>query len=95
LTKRRCNDDNTTKFKRFHDSVKNFHENQKKENNDNKNQQQNEKNNHSNHDHSRFDAKIKNDSKEKNILSIKRLFSDDLKLLARFEKTKERIKQNK
>ncbi len=35
------------------------------------------------------------EKKEKNILSIKRLFSDDLKLLARFEKTKERMKQNK
>jgi hypothetical protein len=35
------------------------------------------------------------EKKEKNILSIKRLLSDDLKLLARFEKTKERMKQNK
>jgi hypothetical protein len=33
--------------------------------------------------------------KEKNILSIKRLFNDDLKLFARFEKTKERMKQDK
>jgi hypothetical protein len=33
--------------------------------------------------------------KKSDILSIKRLFSDDLKLLARFEKTKERMKQNK
>ncbi len=35
------------------------------------------------------------EKKEKNILSIRRLLSDDLKLLARFEKTKERMKQNK
>jgi hypothetical protein len=35
------------------------------------------------------------EKKEKNILSIKRLLSDDLKLLARFEKTKERMKQDK
>ncbi len=33
--------------------------------------------------------------KKKNILLIKRLFSDDLKLLARFEKTRERMKQDK
>jgi hypothetical protein len=32
--------------------------------------------------------------KKKDILSIKRLFSDDLKLLARFEKAKERMKQD-
>ncbi len=35
------------------------------------------------------------EKKEKNILSIRRLLSDDLKLLARFEKTKERMKQDK
>ncbi len=35
------------------------------------------------------------EKKKKNILSIKRLLSDDLKLLARFEKTKERIKQDR
>jgi hypothetical protein len=35
------------------------------------------------------------EKKKKNILSIKRLLNDDLKLLARFEKTKERMKQNK
>jgi hypothetical protein len=35
------------------------------------------------------------EKKEKNILSIKRLLSDDLKLLARFEKTKERMTQDK
>ncbi len=35
------------------------------------------------------------EKKKKNILSIKRLLSDDLKLLARFEKTKERKKQDK
>jgi hypothetical protein len=35
------------------------------------------------------------EKKKKNILSIKRLFNDDSKLLARFEKTKERMKQNK
>jgi hypothetical protein len=35
------------------------------------------------------------EKKKRNILSIKRLFNDDLKLLARFEKTKERMKQNK
>jgi hypothetical protein len=35
------------------------------------------------------------EKKEKNILSIKRLFNDDLKLLARFEKTRKRMKQNK
>jgi hypothetical protein len=35
------------------------------------------------------------EKKKRDILSIKRLFSDDLKLLARFEKTKERMKQNK
>jgi hypothetical protein len=35
------------------------------------------------------------EKKEKNILSIKRLFSDDLKLFARFEKTKEKMKQDK
>jgi hypothetical protein len=33
--------------------------------------------------------------KERDILSIKRLLSDDLKLLARFEKTKETMKQNR
>jgi hypothetical protein len=35
------------------------------------------------------------EKKKKNILSIKRLFNDDLKLLARFEKTKEKMKQDK
>jgi hypothetical protein len=35
------------------------------------------------------------EKKEKDILSIKRLFSDDLKLLARFEKTRKRMKQDK
>jgi hypothetical protein len=35
------------------------------------------------------------EKKKKDILSIKRLLSDDLKLLARFEKTKERMKQDK
>ncbi len=35
------------------------------------------------------------EKKEKNILSIRRLLSDDLKLLARFEKTRERMKQDK
>jgi hypothetical protein len=35
------------------------------------------------------------EKKVKNILLIKRLFNDDLKLLARFEKTKKRMKQNK
>jgi hypothetical protein len=35
------------------------------------------------------------EKKKKDILSIKRLFNDDLKLLARCEKTKERIKQDK
>ncbi len=35
------------------------------------------------------------EKKEKNILSIRRLLSDDLKLLARFEKTKERMKQDR
>ncbi len=35
------------------------------------------------------------EKKKKNILSIKRLLSDDLKLLARFEKIKERMKQDK
>jgi hypothetical protein len=35
------------------------------------------------------------EKKERDILSIKRLLSDDLKLLARFEKTKERMKQDK
>ncbi len=35
------------------------------------------------------------EKKEKNILSIKRLLNDNLKLLIRFEKTKERMKQNK
>ncbi len=35
------------------------------------------------------------EKKEKDILSIRRLFSDDLKLLARFEKTRKRMKQNK
>jgi hypothetical protein len=35
------------------------------------------------------------EKKEKDILSIKRLLSDDLKLLARFEKTKERMKQDR
>jgi putative alpha-1,2-mannosidase len=33
--------------------------------------------------------------KKRNILSIRRLLNDDLKLLARFEKTRERIKQDK
>ncbi len=35
------------------------------------------------------------EKKKRNILSIKRLLNDDLKLFARFEKTKERMKQNK
>jgi hypothetical protein len=35
------------------------------------------------------------EKKEKNILSIKRLLSDDLKLLARFEKTRKKMKQDK
>jgi hypothetical protein len=35
------------------------------------------------------------EKKERNILSIKSLLNDDLKLLARFEKTKERMKQNR
>ncbi len=35
------------------------------------------------------------EKKERNILSIRRLLSDDLKLLARFEKTKKRMKQDK
>jgi hypothetical protein len=35
------------------------------------------------------------EKKKRNILSIKRLLSDDLKLFARFEKTKKRMKQNK
>jgi hypothetical protein len=35
------------------------------------------------------------EKKERDILSIKRLFSDDLKLLARFEKTRERMKQDR
>jgi hypothetical protein len=35
------------------------------------------------------------EKKKKNILSIKRLLNNDLKLLARFEKTKKRMKQNK
>jgi hypothetical protein len=74
---------------------KTFTKIKKKKDDDDKNQQRNEKNNHSNHDHQKSDAKIKNDREEKNILSIKRRFNDDLKLLARFEKTKERIKQNK
>ncbi len=35
------------------------------------------------------------EKKEKDILSIKRLLSDDLKLLTRFEKTRKKMKQNK
>jgi uncharacterized pyridoxamine 5'-phosphate oxidase family protein len=35
------------------------------------------------------------EKKKRNILLIKHLFNDDLKLFARFEKTKERMKQNK
>ncbi len=35
------------------------------------------------------------EKKKRNILSIKRLLNDDLKLLARFEKTKEKMKQNR
>jgi hypothetical protein len=35
------------------------------------------------------------EKKKKDILSIKRLLNDDLKLFARFEKTKERMKQDK
>jgi hypothetical protein len=36
-----------------------------------------------------------NEKKERDILSIKRLLSDDLKLFARFEKTRKRMKQDK
>jgi hypothetical protein len=35
------------------------------------------------------------EKKEKDILSIKRLLNDDLKLLARFEKTRERMTQDR
>ncbi len=35
------------------------------------------------------------EKKERDILSIRRLLSDDLKLLARFEKTRERMKQDR
>jgi hypothetical protein len=35
------------------------------------------------------------EKKQKDILSIKRLFNDDLKLFARFAKTKEKMKQDK
>jgi hypothetical protein len=35
------------------------------------------------------------EKKEKDVLSIKRLFNDDLKLLARFEKTRKKMKQDR
>ncbi len=45
--------------------------------------------------HQEFYAKIDHNEKtKKNVLSMRRLFSEDLKLLANFEKIKTRIKRD-